>query len=53
MWSHEETKVVLCQLHSREYVSWEGNDEEFIKILTVEHSRQMKRLDRTELEQWR
>jgi hypothetical protein len=53
MWSNNETKVVLCQLHAREYVGWEGNDEEFIKVLTTEHSHQMKTFDRREMERMR
>ena len=53
MWNVAETKVVLCPLHSREYVSWDGDDEEFIKSLTVEHAHQMKTFDRNELESMR
>ena len=53
MWTHEETKVVLCSLHSRDYLGWDGKDEEFIKILTTEHSRQMRMLDKKELEKLR
>ena len=49
MWNSMETRIVLCQLHSREYLDWDGNDHEFIQTLTSEHSYQMKRLDSSEL----
>lgn len=53
MWTRDETKVVLCPLHSRDYIGWDGKDEEFIKILTTEHSHQMKTFDKKELEKLR
>jgi hypothetical protein len=53
MWSSDETKVVLCSLHSRDYIGWDGKDEEFIKNLTSEHPRQMKTFDKAEIEKMR
>lgn len=52
-WSADETQVVLCPLHTREYIGWHGDDEGFIKSLTVEHTRQMKMLDKGQLEKLR
>ena len=53
MWSNDETRVVLCSLHSREYMGWDGKDDEFIRCLTTEHFRQMKSFDNKELESLR
>ena len=53
MWSNNETKAVLCELHSKEYMHWEGDDEQFIKRVTVEYSGQMKKFDKKELAKMR
>jgi hypothetical protein len=53
MWSSYETRMVLCQLHSREYMDWKGNDDEFIRLLTSEHSYQMRKLDKAEIAKMR
>ena len=53
MWNTDETRAVLCELHSREYMSWDGNDEEFIKILTTGQGHQMRRMNKSEREKLR
>jgi hypothetical protein len=53
MWNTDETRAVLCELHSREYMNWDGNDEEFIKILTTGQGHQMRRMNKSEREKLR
>jgi hypothetical protein len=42
-WDEDETTVVFCSRHTLDYIHWEGNDRDFVKMIATPSGKGDKR----------